>query len=1067
MPGGKRSPVRASLLVAALLAGLLAPLTGGLGAAASGPGAWAWASGYNALVGNSYLYSEWDYGLLFVLRERVVSGYEEENIIYETGSAVFGPGSEEAAATLPDMISHAQVVVNSSDLAVVEYGAGDGYAVGGARLVAERRIVAYGDLPVIVVSTTIRNVGGVSISGYEFYEYIDVDLEDYSNDYIVVPLSGEGATRLNVESFIPSSSLAEPWLWQRDTETPLQVAILIGDVADLNGVYIAQYHGETIPGRVVIDGEVITEGDIVVALSWNLDLAPGESRTFTYAYAYAASLDEVRMLSPKVIGAMGAFAGLRLPAEAYWGSIVPVTAEVGAYRGYTVSYNASVSVGEPLAVIGGGSWSGQALGGETDSHTLWVEVGGGYIGTAKIELSVDYVVYNATSGEIVANGSLVKAANLVIRPSPYSYTITSTGTLEAPGDLTLNQTLPGSLYRETVITIGAQPDVVYIEEVRGLVEYPYGCAEQRTSKLLAAISVYNYLYDVGRLESGEAQEYTQVIVDSILQLIEQQHEDGGWGWYPDLPSTPFFTIYAATGLAEASAWAERHGVYIPEAANGKSLGEALQAALDYLAQTQAGDGSWTGGGDDYITEPILLTAYALYALAASNDGIAEVYPDQAVVDAAASYLLSQQGDGGGWPAAPGEAEDPLTTAAAVIALQAALDGGDLSPSLEEAALEAVEAGAEWLGEHAVPGDPGEYWSVDYYRWSSSDAIVTGMAVKAIYSVMGYTGDVEAGLEWLVANSGEWLYTTTRAGAVVVSTIDALAAGYQGYADVTVQVTMNGEALWAGSLASGDTVTVTTTRARAGENTIRVTASGTGRIYVVAATTYWTTTASLQAAPAPPASGNTMLLDAAMQSFSAQATLTWTIGEEQPGGVIPTNLTIEAAEPIDFAVIDVPIPQGYTIDPDEVRSQGLAIDRAEPILTIAIQHLDPGVHRISLTLTPAIEGASLDPQNMMPARLHGMYTTQLDTYSTISLAPPPGSGETTTTTTSPTGTTQEQHTTQEQATTTTGGTPETPPPAQEETPTTHQGGGGSTLTIAIIVIIVVAVLAAGAFLLRRR
>ncbi len=86
-----------------------------------------------------------------------------------------------------------------------------------------------------------------------------------------------------------------------------------------------------------------------------------------------------------------------------------------------------------------------------------------------------------------------------------------------------------------------------------LFAYPYYCAEQITSRFMPAVFVNRILVGAKIDKSGEidTKQLAGVINDGIQRLNNQQHSDGGWGWWNENESDPFLTAYAFLGLNEA------------------------------------------------------------------------------------------------------------------------------------------------------------------------------------------------------------------------------------------------------------------------------------------------------------------------------------------------------------------------------------------------------------------------------------------------------------------------------------------------------------------------------------
>lgn len=86
-----------------------------------------------------------------------------------------------------------------------------------------------------------------------------------------------------------------------------------------------------------------------------------------------------------------------------------------------------------------------------------------------------------------------------------------------------------------------------------LFNYPYYCTEQITSRFMPAVFVHRILTNAKIDKSGsiETKQLADVINDGIQRLNNQQHSDGGWGWWTEYESNPFLTAYAYLALSEA------------------------------------------------------------------------------------------------------------------------------------------------------------------------------------------------------------------------------------------------------------------------------------------------------------------------------------------------------------------------------------------------------------------------------------------------------------------------------------------------------------------------------------
>lgn len=106
-----------------------------------------------------------------------------------------------------------------------------------------------------------------------------------------------------------------------------------------------------------------------------------------------------------------------------------------------------------------------------------------------------------------------------------------------------------------------------------LVEYPYGCTEQLTSRLVPLLP----LRDLARAYGVEMPPNTdRYVTATVAQILARQRGDGGFGLWEDSPeSYPWVSAYALWGLGEA----KRRGIAVPAS--------AIEAATRYVRQQLA------------------------------------------------------------------------------------------------------------------------------------------------------------------------------------------------------------------------------------------------------------------------------------------------------------------------------------------------------------------------------------------------------------------------------------------------------------------------------------------------
>jgi hypothetical protein len=104
--------------------------------------------------------------------------------------------------------------------------------------------------------------------------------------------------------------------------------------------------------------------------------------------------------------------------------------------------------------------------------------------------------------------------------------------------------------------------------VESLLDYPYGCTEQLTSRLLPLVSLADLAREVGAHLPADVPHAVEEAVDGILQ---NQRSDGGFGFWPDSPrSEPWLSAYVLHTLHTAA----KAGHAVPAS--------ALESAEQYL-----------------------------------------------------------------------------------------------------------------------------------------------------------------------------------------------------------------------------------------------------------------------------------------------------------------------------------------------------------------------------------------------------------------------------------------------------------------------------------------------------
>jgi uncharacterized protein YfaS (alpha-2-macroglobulin family) len=79
--------------------------------------------------------------------------------------------------------------------------------------------------------------------------------------------------------------------------------------------------------------------------------------------------------------------------------------------------------------------------------------------------------------------------------------------------------------------------------------YPYECAEQRSSRMLATSAVYDILDAFATPGRPSRKEIEDTRNSDVRALTKDQLPDGGWGYFPGMKSDPFVTMQVVQALA--------------------------------------------------------------------------------------------------------------------------------------------------------------------------------------------------------------------------------------------------------------------------------------------------------------------------------------------------------------------------------------------------------------------------------------------------------------------------------------------------------------------------------------
>lgn len=152
-----------------------------------------------------------------------------------------------------------------------------------------------------------------------------------------------------------------------------------------------------------------------------------------------------------------------------------------------------------------------------------------------------------------ANGKGAEFADAIERTVPIRQKEFVQKVLEAKdGDTSFSLSLPVDAdLKRTKVQLDLAPSLLGTlpTAMRGLLDYPYGCVEQTTSRFVPLVIAQK---EKGIFKEALAEKNTQEMIEAgVKHLEELQSNDGGWGFWHDDESNPFITSYVVEYLLEA------------------------------------------------------------------------------------------------------------------------------------------------------------------------------------------------------------------------------------------------------------------------------------------------------------------------------------------------------------------------------------------------------------------------------------------------------------------------------------------------------------------------------------
>ncbi|MEW5987109.1 MAG: Ig-like domain-containing protein [Chloroflexota bacterium] len=320
-----------------------------------------------------------------------------------------------------------------------------------------------------------------------------------------------------------------------------------------------------------------------------------------------------------------------------------------------------------------------------------------------------------------------------------------------------------------------------------LTGYPYGCVEQTMSRALPNAVVGRALFQLGVTHPTLQADLPAMINASLQRLYGYQHNDGGWGWWYDDSSHDYQTawvIFGLTVIADAGYEVDPN---------------VIERGVAWLNENL--------GSMDIRTR-----AYALYSMALAR----------------APNLAETQGLAGQL-----ETLDTFSRAALALTLYEAGDTAGaraIVDYLAETAVMESDGQVHW---------PGDRYDGNYHHKTMSTATrSTALALSAFAEIRPGHALQEGIVRWLMAQRQPqgWGSTNETSYAILGLTDHLLATSFSESAtDSSYTVYLNGDVFTSGRLGRGEpavSLEIPADRLQPDQNNLRITHSGTGRLYYV-------------------------------------------------------------------------------------------------------------------------------------------------------------------------------------------------------------------------------------------
>jgi len=354
---------------------------------------------------------------------------------------------------------------------------------------------------------------------------------------------------------------------------------------------------------------------------------------------------------------------------------------------------------------------------------------------------------------------------------------TSVNDGQPTGELTFNTLHTNNTYDSaTKITVQSGAQGRTLSGLEYLIDYPYGCVEQTTSRMLASLNVKNYYLDRDEKPGNwanireRANKSVEAGVTRILKASDKgQNSDGGWSLWGVEPSESSSSSYAGYTLARINDEREDlnrllEGKIVPGNGGIKDGKVNFEKLIEWFHENpdDTDSGTWTWSAHVcHSWTPESNTAFVMLIHDMINQTVDVEEPYHSYMEDnmknATRYFIDNQ-NLGSWSSGEDQA---MATALALWGLEAfAMSSEDVT---EEEITKAKDAATVWLID--AQDDDGSWPATSPYGWHDvgRKTEATAYAVLAL-NATGLTAEnetIQKGVNWIIdqyENGGSWGYT---------------------------------------------------------------------------------------------------------------------------------------------------------------------------------------------------------------------------------------------------------------------------------------------------------------------